>query len=61
VLDIKAAKQFVKENSKFEEPFREIVKVSELSLKIFIMIAGVVSKEVYQPALKANKDFVPFL
>ena len=58
-VDIKAAKQFVKENSKFEEPFREIVKVSELSLK-YLLDAGVISKEVYQAALKANKDFVPF-
>jgi hypothetical protein len=58
-VDIKAAKQFVKENSKFEEPFREIVKVSEFSLK-YLLDAGVISKEVYQAALKANKDFVPF-
>ena len=58
-VNIKAAKQFVKENSKFEEPFREIVKVSELSLK-YLLNAGVISKEVYQAALKANKDFVPF-
>jgi len=58
-VNIKAAKQFVKENSHFEKSFREIVKVSELSLK-YLHDSGVLSKEVYEAALKANKDFVPF-
>jgi len=58
-VNIKAAEKFVKENKQFEKPFRDIVKVSELSLK-YLLDAGVISKEVYQAALKANKDFVPF-
>ena len=58
-VNIKAAKKFIKENPQFEKPFREIVKVSELSLK-YLYDSGVLSKEVYEAALKANKDFVPF-
>ena len=58
-VNIKAAKKFIKENPQFEKAFREIVKVSELSLK-YLYDSGVLSKEVYEAALKANKDFVPF-
>jgi len=58
-VPIKAAIKFVKENSQYEKPFRDVVKVSELSLK-YLLDAGIISKEVYQAALKANKDFVPF-
>jgi len=58
-VNIKAAEKFVKENPKFEAPFREVVKTSELALK-YLYDAGVIPKEVYQAALKANKDFVPF-
>ena len=58
-VNIQAAKKFVKENSKFEAPFREAVKTSELALK-YLHDAGVIPKEVYEAALKANKDFVPF-
>jgi hypothetical protein len=58
-VNIKAAEKFVKENPKFEAPFREVVKTSELSLK-YLYDAGVIPKETYQAALKANKDFVPF-
>ena len=58
-VNIKSAKKFVKENPKFEQAFKEIVKVSELSLK-YLHDSGVLSKEVYEAALKANKDFVPF-
>ncbi len=58
-VNIKTAKKFVKENAKFEKAFRDVVKVSELSLK-YLLDAGIISKEVYQAALKANKDFVPF-
>jgi len=58
-VNIQAAKKFVKENSKFEAPFREAVKTSELALK-YLYDAGVIPKEVYEAALKANKDFVPF-
>ena len=58
-VNIKAAEKFVKENPKLEAPFREVVKTSELALK-YLYDAGVIPKEVYQAALKANKDFVPF-
>ena len=58
-VNIKAAEKFIKENSKLEAPFREVVKTSELALK-YLYDAGLISKEVYQAALKANKDFVPF-
>nr|BAR16452.1 hypothetical protein [uncultured Mediterranean phage uvMED] len=58
-VPIKAAEKFVKENPKLEAPFREAVKTSELALK-YLYDAGVIPKEVYQAALKANKDFVPF-
>ena len=58
-VNIQAAKKFLKENPQFEKAFRDIVKVSELSLKQ-LLDAGVITKEVYQAALKANKDFVPF-
>lgn len=58
-VNIKAAEKFVKENPQYEKPFREVVKVSELALK-YLHDAGVISKEVYEAALKANKDFVPF-
>ena len=58
-VNIKTANKFVKENAKFEKAFRDAVKVSELSLK-YLLDAGIISKEVYQAALKANKDFVPF-
>jgi len=58
-VNIKAAQKFVKENPKLEAPFREVVKTSELALK-YLYDAGVIPKEVYQAALKANKDFVPF-
>jgi len=58
-VSISAAKKFVKENPQYEKPFREIVKVSELSLK-YLLDAGIISKEVYQTVLKANKDYVPF-
>jgi len=58
-VNIKAAEKFVKENPKLEAPFREVVKTSELSLK-YLYDAGVIPKETYQAALKANKDFVPF-
>ena len=58
-VNIKAAEKFVKENKQFEKPFREAVQVSELALK-YLYDSGVISKEVYQAALKANKDYVPF-
>ena len=58
-VNIQAAKKFVKENPQFEKAFRDVVKVSELALKQ-LLDAGVITKEVYQAALKANKDFVPF-
>ena len=58
-VNIQAAKKFVKENPQFEKSFRDVVKVSELALKQ-LLDAGVITKEVYQAALKANKDFVPF-
>ena len=58
-VNIKSAQKFVKENPKLEAPFREVVKTSELALK-YLYDAGVIPKEVYQAALKANKDFVPF-
>jgi hypothetical protein len=58
-VNIQSAKKFVKENKQFEAPFREVVKTSELALK-YLYDAGVIPKEVYEAALKANKDFVPF-
>jgi hypothetical protein len=58
-VPIKEAKIFVKENSQLEKPFKDIVKVSELSLK-YLHDSGVLPKEVYEAALKANKDYVPF-
>lgn len=58
-VNIKASKQFIKENSKFEQPFRDVVKTSELLLK-YLYDSGVLSKEVYQAALNFNKDFIPF-
>ena len=58
-VNIKSAKQFIKENSKFEQPFRDVVKTSELLLK-YLYDSGVLSKEVYQAALNFNKDFIPF-
>jgi len=58
-VNIKSAKQFVKENFKFEEPFRDVVKTSELSVK-YVYDSGILTKEQYQSILNANKDHVPF-
>jgi len=58
-VNIKAAKQFIKENSKFEQPFKDVVETSQLALK-YLYDGGVLPKEVYQAALNSNKDFVPF-
>ena len=58
-VNIKSAKKFVKENSQFEKPFRDAVKTSELALK-YLYDSGVISKDVYQAVLAANKDYVPF-
>ena len=58
-VNIQAAKKFVKENSQYDKPFRDVVKTSELTLK-YLLDSGVITKEVYNAALKANKDFVPF-
>ena len=59
-VNIKAAKEFVKQQaSKFEKPFRDLVKSSEYALK-FLLDSGVITRDVYNAVLKANRDYVPF-
>jgi len=59
-VPLKEARDFVnQQGARFEKPFREIVKSSEAALK-YLLDTGVITKDVYNAILKANKDYVPF-
>ena len=59
-VNIKSANDFVNQQGvRFEKPFRDLVKSSEAALK-YLLDTGVITKDVYNAVLKANKDYVPF-